>query len=139
MCKKHTAQLVLVENSRGTGGMHTTCMRGWERWGKEPLNLQVWGWLRIPITAAQRSSPFWAPCGGQKNVPKDVCMPSPCGGQNNIPNDILNPRTHKEVVFRHRRLTAVMSDRIPRWRLGRGPPAPGGRSSQNYTGDCMNC
>ena len=99
MCKKHTAQLVLVENSRGTGGMHTTCMRGWESWGKELLNLQVWGWLQIPITAAQRSSPFWVPCGGQKNVPKDVCMPSPCGGKNNIPNDILNPGTHKQVVF----------------------------------------
>lgn len=110
------------------GNGRNVSMRGWESRGKEPLNLQVWGWLWIPITATQRSFSFWAPCGGQKNVLKDVCVPSPCGGQNNIPNDILNPGTHKQVASDTRRLTAVMSARIPRWRLGLGPPArPGGK------------
>ena len=38
--QKYTTQLVLVEDSRGTGGMHSTCYEGVGGWGERGLHAQ---------------------------------------------------------------------------------------------------
>ena len=83
--QKYTTQLVLVEDSRGTGGMHSTCYEGVGGWGERGLHAQrvtfeSAGLGMAPgsaITAAQRISPLWDPVQWTEKCPQGCLRPLP--------------------------------------------------------------